>query len=317
MKKDKYVISDKDQLEKLIKEAGFNRSELARALEVSYRTVYRWLDRGVNPQPAQAQRIDELFKENIDLSPFIIQLKKKISDPINILRKEEKIREELFLLLTYNSNAIEGSRMTLKETEMAIEGKKVRGKELFEVLEAINHKNALLYMLEVIKPGFQITKKYILELHSIVMYNFNNKLPGKYRNGFVNLTNTEKKLPSAQMIPVKMRQFLKNVNNYKEKNVIKKIALDHYEFEAIHPFFDGNGRVGRLIMLTQLLCHGFPPAIIEVGDRTKYYLGLGRGDYGDFRILVQMVCESILKGHNLFKTSARYRRLVLSKISHG
>ncbi|MDI6732134.1 MAG: Fic family protein [Candidatus Margulisbacteria bacterium] len=295
------IITDKDKLEKLIKEAGFGRSELARLLEVGYKTVYRWIDRGVTPQLKQSRAIDELFKEHIDLSQLVNQIGHKIADPIRILRQNTKLREKFFLLMTYHSNAIEGSRMSIKETEEAIEGKKVRGKELFEVLEAVNHHNALLYLLEQVKPKFSITEEYLLKLHSIVMYNFNNKLPGKYRTGYVNLTNTEKQLPAAQAVPAKMRAFIKQVNNY-QGNTIQKIAHDHYEFESIHPFFDGNGRVGRLLLLTQLLGQGFPPAIIELPDRYRYYWALGKGDMGDFKNLVQMVCASVIKGYNLLFT---------------
>jgi len=294
----KKELTDRYKLERLIKKAGFSRSELARALEVSYKTVYRWLDKGVKPHIAQARSIDELFKEHIDLTEWVIDLKKNLRDPIKILRNNKEIRDRLFILMTYNSNAIEGSRMTLKETEKAIEGKEVKGKNIFEVLEAINHNNALLYMLGEINPKFKISEEYILKLHSLVMYNFNNKLPGKYRTGYVNLTNTEKKLPVAQMVPAKMRGLMKGINAYKP-DVIRKVSRDHYEFESIHPFFDGNGRVGRIIMLTQLLSQGYPPAIIEIDDRYKYYMALGKGDMGDFKNLVQMVSESILKGYEL------------------
>jgi len=294
----KYTISDKDKLNRLIKEAGLNRSELASALEVSYKTVYRWLDKEVKPHSSQSKDIDELFKAHIDITDWVEKMRKNIPDPIKLLKKDPLIREKFFLSMTYNSNAIEGSRMTLKETEMAVEGKKVRGKELFEVLEAVNHHNALLYMLEVIKPGFKITEDFILKIHSIVLYNFNNKLPGKYRTGHVNLTNTEKPLPSAQMVPLKMRFLAKDLNIY-GKEILRKISRDHYEFESIHPFFDGNGRVGRIIMNTQLLSRGYPPAIIEIEDRYKYYLALSKGDMGDFKNSTQMVCDSVIKGYNL------------------
>jgi len=292
------IITDKDKLEKLIKEAKLTPSEIARALEVTYRSVHRWLKEGVSPHPRQAQDLDELFKEYIDLSPLVDNITDNIPEPINFLKKNKDIREKFFVLMTYHSNAIEGSRMTQKETEMAIEGKKVKGKETFEILEAINHHNALLYMLDEIKPNFKITEEYILKLHSIIMYNFNQKLPGKYRTGFVNLTNTEKKLPSFQRVPIEMRGLTKNINNY-HANVIKKASHDHYQLESIHPFFDGNGRTGRLILLTQLLSKGYPPAIIEIEDRYKYYMALSKGDIGEFKNLVQMVCDSILKGYHL------------------
>jgi len=294
----KIEITDKDKLKMLADDAGLSRSEIARALEVEYKTVYRWIDNGVKPHPAHSRHIDELFKDNVDLMGIVEDVKAHFKDPIRILREGAKIREKFFLEMTYHSNAIEGSRMTLKETEMAIKGGKVRGKELFEILEAVNHENALEFLLENINPNFKIDEEYILRLHSIVMYNFNDKLPGKYRTGFVNLTDTEVKLPSAQVVPLKMKALLKDINLY-GKDVVRKAARDHYEFESIHPFFDGNGRVGRLLLLTQLLSKGYPPILIQVEDRHKYYTALAKGDMGYFKNMVQMICDGILKGYNI------------------
>jgi len=293
-----HYLSNKEKLGKILEATGISRSELARRLEVSYKTVYRWLDRGVLPHPSQSRDIDQLFKEYVDLRGVVLQLRERIKDPIKILKTNRRIRDKFILDLTYHSNAIEGSRMTLKETKMAFEGKKVRGKEIFEILEAINHKNALEFLLDDIQPDFKINQSYILDLHRIVMYNFNNKLPGKYRTGHINLTNTEKVLPSAQEVPLKMGKFIKNINLY-QKDIIEKIAYDHYEFEAIHPFFDGNGRVGRLITITQTLSKGFAPAIIRIDDRYKYYMALGKADLGDYKNMVQMVCDSLMKGYEL------------------
>lgn len=294
------AISDKEKLENILKQAKISRSQLARLLEVSYKTVYRWLDKSVTPHAAESHRIDELFKEYVDLRGLVNKFRADLGDPIKILRASGDIRAKFLLEMTYNSNAIEGSRMSRKETESALKGEKVKGREIFEVMEAINHKNALEFLLEEIKPDFKISEDYILKLHSIVMYNFNDKLPGKYRTGFVNLTNTEKKLPSAQMVPLEMHKFLAKINNY-GKDVIGKAASDHYTFESIHPFFDGNGRVGRLILITQLLAKGYPPAIIQIEGRYKYYMALGKGDMGEFSNMIQMICDSIIKGYNLLK----------------
>jgi fido (protein-threonine AMPylation protein) len=292
-------LSNHGKLTALVKEAGLGRVELARLLEVSYRTVHRWLEEGIEPHPRSAHAIDELFKKHVDLEPVVEKLKVRFKDPIRILRHNDALRERFILEMTYHSNAIEGSRMTMKETETAIAGKKVKGKEPFEIFEAVNHRNALLEVLARVRRGFKIDEAYVLKLHSIVMYNFNDKLPGRYRTGYVNLTNTEKRLPTAQEVPIKMRAFIKQVNRYGSKK-ISKIANDHYEFESIHPFFDGNGRVGRLLMLTQLLSQGYPPATIRIDDRYAYYFGLGKGDMGEFRHLLQLICESLMRGFTLF-----------------
>lgn len=297
---DKWPLTDKEKLEKILAATGISRSALAKRLEVGYKTVYRWLDKGIKPHPAQSKEIDQLFKDHVDLRSVVLDLKKLAGDPIHALRTDNALRERFILEMTYNSNAIEGSRMTIKETEMAFQGKPVRGKEFFEVLEAVNHKNALEMVLESVKPHFKIDEGYILKLHSIVMYDFNNKLPGRYRTGQVNLTNTEKRLPSAQDVPLRMGKLLKEANNY-GADPLTKIAHDHYEFEAIHPFFDGNGRVGRLIMITQLLSKGFAPAIVRIENRYAYYMALGKADQGDYNNIIQMVCESIIEGYKLLE----------------
>jgi len=290
--------TDQQKLQRILEITGVSRSELARRLEVSYKTVYRWLDQNIRPHPSKSRDIDELFKEYIDQRETVLALKKEIKNPLKLLNANSSARDRFLLEMTYHSNAIEGSRMTRKETEMAFQGKHVRGKELFEVLEAVNHKNALEFLLSCIRPDFRIDEKYILKLHEIVMYNFNNKLPGKYRTGQVNLTDTAVKLPSAQEVPLRMGKLFKEINRY-GRDPLGKVAHDHYEFEAIHPFFDGNGRVGRLIMVTQLLARDFAPAIIRVEDRYSYYMALGRGDLGDFKNIVQMVCASVIRGYEL------------------
>lgn len=292
------ILSDSAKIAKLIEEAGIPKSEIARAIGVSYNTVYRWFKKGIRPHPTQSNKLDELFREHIDLAPILEKELKGLKSPVEILKSSKELREKFLVEMTYNSNAIEGSRMTVKETRQAIDGEHVRGREFFEVLEAVNHKNALLYLLETVTPDFKITEDYILKLHSIVMYDFSNKLPGKYRTGYVNVTDTEIKLPSAQMVPIKMKTLIKDMN-INDSGVIKKIAMDHYAFEAIHPFFDGNGRVGRLIIMTQLIANGYPPALIQYEDQNSYYIALAKGDMGDFIPMAQMLCSSIIKGYSL------------------
>ena len=292
------LLSDKEKLQLLLRAARVTRSDLARRLEVNYKTVYRWLNLDIKPQLKQSRDIDQLFKEYVDLRSVVLDVKTRIPDPIEALKKDVKLRDKFFLEMTYHSNAIEGSRMTIQQTELAMEGKVVKGREMFEILEVVNHKNALHFVMDHIKPNLKIDLDFVLKLHGIVMYNFSDKLPGKYRTGQVNLTNTEKAMPSFLDVPLKMGKWAKAINHY-GKDPLGKIARDHYEFEAIHPFFDGNGRVGRLIMITQLLSKGFAPALIRVDDRYRYYMALNKGDMGDYKNIVQMVCESILRGYEL------------------
>jgi len=294
-------FSDKEKLERIMGVTGTSRAVLAKRLEVDYKTLWRWLDRGVKPQARQSRDIDQLFKEYFDLREIILDLRKKMKNPIKFFKNNLKAREGFVLKMTYNSNAIEGSRMTLRETEMTIAGERVKGKKLFELLEVVNHKNAMDLMFKTIHPDFKIDEKYILKLHEIVMYNFNNSLPGEYRTGYVNLTNADVKLPSAQDVPLKMGQLVKKINCYTD-DPMGKIARDHYNFEIIHPFFDGNGRVGRLIMVTQLLSQGFAPAVITIEDRYKYYMALEQCSFGDSNNIIQMVCESVLTGYQLMRT---------------
>ncbi|MBN1959551.1 MAG: Fic family protein [Deltaproteobacteria bacterium] len=292
-------FTDQEKLQRIIKVTGLGPVALAKELEVTYRTIRRWLNGESKPQPRESHDIDDLFKAHVDLRPYVLKLKNSLKKPADLLRNNSQLRERLILMMTYHSNAIEGSRMTMRETADAIAGKNVRGKEFLEVLEAVNHGNAMLHMIETVRPALKIDEDYLKKIHSIVMYNFNDKLPGKYRTGYVNLTNTEKVLPNAQMVPVKVRELMKTINA-SEPDILTQVARDHYEFEAIHPFFDGNGRTGRLLMQTQLLKHGLPPAIIEIDDRYKYYMALGRGDLGDFKNMIQLICDAVLKGYALF-----------------
>src|SRR6185436_10045190 len=94
-------ISDKDKLTTLLETVGMNRSELARALQVNYKAVYRWIDLGVKPHARQSQEIDELFKQHVDLRPLVLKVCKGIKDPIGLLKNNAVVRNDFFLQMTY------------------------------------------------------------------------------------------------------------------------------------------------------------------------------------------------------------------------
>lgn len=292
------TLSDKLKLQLILKQTRGTPTSLAQALDVPYRRLFSWLHEGRTPHPDMSEEIDELFKKHADLRPLTAMLKKQFPNPIHRALDDEKIQKELSLQLTYHSNAIEGNPMTLQETEMAIDGETVRGRKLADMLEAVNHRNALDHVLERAKPGFKIDKAFILKLHEIVMYNFKGKLPGRYRTGYVNLTNTEVRVPNAQQVPLEMDTLIAGINGY-GRDPFGKIAAVHHRFETIHPFFDGNGRVGRLLMNAQLLSQGYAPAVIRIEDQKKYYTALAQCDEGRPESLTQLLCESVIKGYEL------------------
>jgi len=289
-------LTDKQKLLLILKETSTTPTKLAKALGVGYRRLYSWIYENHHPHPRFAKEIDQFFKKHVDIRPVVLELKRFIHNPLKTINESDVLKKRFLVESTFHSNAIEGSRMTLKETEMVIEGKNIRGKELFEILEAINHKNAAEYVLDHAKPGFKITEDFVLKLHEMVMFNFGIKLPGRYRTGFVNLTNTDIVVPNAQKVPLEMSALFSKINNY-GSDPLGHIARIHHQFETIHPFFDGNGRVGRLMINSQLLASGFAPAIVQIEDQYMYYLGLDLGHQGDFNNLTQLLCESVIKGY--------------------
>jgi transcriptional regulator with XRE-family HTH domain len=113
---DKIPVNDIEKLRAILAQAKLTQSQLAKLLETSYRHVHRWLEEGIEPQPVWSKKIDEIFKDTVDIVPFIERAVKDSGDPIGLLRSNEHLRHKFFLEVTYNSNAIEGSRRTLKET---------------------------------------------------------------------------------------------------------------------------------------------------------------------------------------------------------
>lgn len=301
MKNDLLSLAPREKLQEVLRYLKpSTKSELARALEVDYRQIHRWLDEGLKPSRAYEKEIDELFRRHVDLSPEVLKRVKPLRDPLAALRNNAKIREEFFVQMIYHSNAIEGNPMTVKDTRAVIHGQVVRGpnKDVAAHMEVVNHRNAIQHLLKTVERGFRITEQFILKLNALVISGFVDQKPGEYRDGYVNLTNTDVITPSAQEVPKRMKELVAGMSR-PHANPIAKAALDHYHFEVIHPFFDGNGRTGRLILMAQLLSRGLPPSIIRLEDRYKYYTGLERCNLRENLPLINTVAEGVWTGYRL------------------
>ena len=183
----------------------------------------------------------------------------------------ERLAEEFMIDFTYNSNAIEGNTLTLKETALALEGMTIDQKPLKDHLEAVGHRDAFLYVQDVAKQELPLSETVIKNIHALVLMNRPDD-KGVYRRIPVRIMGAYTEPVQPYMIEPKMTELLSA--NEERKNTmtdIERIALFHLEFEGIHPFIDGNGRTGRLILNLDLIRNGYPPINVKFTDRKRYY----------------------------------------------
>lgn len=183
----------------------------------------------------------------------------------------ERLREEFMIEFTYNSNAIEGNTLTLKETAMALEGMTIDQKPLKDHLEAVGHRDAFLYVQDIATKDMPLSENVIKNIHSLVLIN-RPEDRGNYRRIPVRILGAYTEPLQPYMVQPAMEGLLIENNKRKETmNVIERIARFHLEFEGIHPFIDGNGRTGRLVLNLDLIRNGYPPINVKFTDRKRYY----------------------------------------------
>lgn len=182
----------------------------------------------------------------------------------------EKLRENFIIENTYNSNAIEGNTLTLKEVALILQHDfSVQGKRVSEHIEVIGYKDAFYYILEIINEP--LTKQAIKNIHSLVLM-VDRKNKGVFRNVGTHILGTIYKTSEPQEIESNIDELLVKYEEWKQQHhILKAISLLHLEFESIHPFIDGNGRTGRLLLNFELIKHGLLPVNIKFTDREKYY----------------------------------------------
>ena len=183
----------------------------------------------------------------------------------------ERLAEEFMIDFTYNSNAIEGNTLTLKETALALEGMTIDLKPLKDHLEAVGHRDAFLYVQDVAKQELPLSETVIKNIHALVLMNRPDD-KGVYRRIPVRIMGAYTEPVQPYMIEPRMTELL-SVNEERKNTMtdIERIALFHLEFEGIHPFIDGNGRTGRLILNLDLIRNGYPPINVKFTDRKRYY----------------------------------------------
>lgn len=208
------------------------------------------------------------------------------------------LREDLIVRWTYHSNAIEGNTLTLQETKVALEGITIGGKSIREHLEAVNHKNAILLLEDLVQKNEPLTEWTLKSLHQLLLKGIDDDNAGRYRTVNVRIAGAEHLPPDQVRVPELMEQF---ITWYRTEAMalhpVERAARVHSDFVKIHPFVDGNGRTGRLLMNLELLKAGYPPAVLPVERRLAYYQALDADHvHGQKDAFVQMVAEIVKEG---------------------
>lgn len=180
-----------------------------------------------------------------------------------------RLNEEFIVEYTYNSNAIEGNTLTLRETDLVLRGLTIDSKPMKDHMEAVGHKEAFDFVSELVKDNVPISEGIIKQIHYLVLAD-KREDRGVYRRVPVRIMGAQHEPVQPYLIKPKMEQLLYDFAASTE-HIVTKLARFHIEFEGIHPFIDGNGRTGRLLVNLELMKSGLTPIDIKFTDRIAYY----------------------------------------------
>ena len=182
----------------------------------------------------------------------------------------QRLREEFLIEYTYNSNAIEGNTLTLQETALVLEGVTIDKKPLKDHLEAVGHRDAFLYVQDLVKDKVPFSESIIKQIHTLVLMD-RPEDRGVYRRIPVRIMGAYHVPSDPILVPEQMENLVAEFSANKKMHPIERAAMFHLKFEGIHPFVDGNGRTGRFILNLMLMQAGYPPINVKYSDRKRYY----------------------------------------------
>ena len=269
-------------LEQKLKERGIGRSDLTKLLGLSSRTVAK-IGKGEKLSRVVMEKLANFF----GCTPE--ELCREISgNPILQTLREEKeakisggLYHELQVRMTYNSNHIEGSKLTEDQTRLIFETNTLNvgdGVPVDDVLETVHHFRAIDFVID--SADEVLTESVIKKLHYILKHDTKDSTldwfaVGDYKKRPNVVGGRETAKPKD--VPVRMKKLLEEYNA-KQDITINDVVAFHAEFEKIHPFQDGNGRVGRLVALKECVRFNIVPFIIEDSKKAFYYRGLSEWD---------------------------------------
>lgn len=300
------------QLTSILKASGWSQEQLARSLGVSFATLNSWVNKRSMPRAKALLNIEKRYLDivgvdEVDKSALLTakQSVLKLRTTPKKIASDKKVLDRLTLHLTYHTNTIEGSTMTLSDVEEVIfEHKVLTNRTAIEQAEARNHQATLYWLLdELAEKGksFVINEALILGVHLRLMNGIIGDA-GQYRKHSVRIMGSHVALANWAKIPELINELAKDLEKPSE-DIIEVLASTHARFEKIHPFSDGNGRTGRLIMLAQALKSGLIPPLVIKERKYAYYKYLEIAQTKEnYEPLELFITESISFTNDLLKS---------------
>ncbi len=203
-----------------------------------------------------------------------------------------KLENNLRTNFIYNSNAIEGNTLTLRETDIILEHEvTIKGKSLKEHEEVKGQEYAINFLKEIIKAQEPLSLRLIREFHALVL---NNDIENreKFKQSNNEILGADFETTPYYLVEEKLTELIDKFNN-SDEDIITKVSCFHADFEKIHPFIDGNGRTGRLFLNLELMKNGYPITIIRNEDREEYYNVLEAAQTNsDYSLIINFMKQS-------------------------
>ncbi len=302
------------KLHQIQKHSGKTQEELARDLGVSFPTLNSWINGKSTPRNKATEKIDSLFIEYMgDLSIGVEILDKKIlkleelqqqfKAPFSLIMSRKDLYDNFLLSLTYHTNCIEGSTFTEPDVKAVLfDDVTIPNKSVREHQEAKNHQGALGYVMRWLRDdNKKIDQQLIKHTHQILMNGIMHNA-GSYRNHGVRIAGVNVPTSNHLSIPKYMGELVQMLNQHKKdtSKQVEHIAITHAKFEQIHPFSDGNGRVGRLLMIILAFKYQMAPVLIKREKKQAYYTYLKEAQTKKNSIpLTSFIYDGLFEGYNL------------------
>lgn len=293
-------------LQEILMRTGLTQEQLARRLDVPVRTLNAWVHQHMSPRAKNLVNIQLLHQEMIG-QDTIDEAKRLATEraaqasrmTIRTLLANQKLLDILTLHLTYHTNTIEGSTMTLADVAEVLndDNRVLANKTAREQIEARNHRTALYFLLDALHEkgaNFTWSEELILQTHVRLMNTLVSDA-GLYRRHGVRITGSRVTTVNHLRITEAMSECIDEMNQLPKTESIEWLARTHATFEKIHPFSDGNGRTGRLLLFVQALQLGLVPPLVTKERKRAYYTYLERAQVrGELDALRLFIAESIL-----------------------